>query len=658
MSALSVFRKKINLASHQPGHVSVYGSTELQRIDALIKQGTAWIVSQQQRDGGWGDTDRSPSNPSTTLLAKCAILLSRTVEDLDNEVGATSVHGMTTIKNHPLLRSPHHDSIISGWSMDVLTRADLYLRRNGGMDAIYKRYGNDRTFSVPILTNAALAGLVPWRDVPPLPFEFAWFPQSLFRILSLPVVSYAIPALVAIGQVIHDKNPAKNPLLRKIRDAVRKKTLEKVLQMQPESGGFLEATPLTAFVVMSLSACDSPWAGAEHPIVQNGVRFLLDSVREDGSWPIDTNLAGWVTSLAVNALEGEKGRREEGKKGGSTDEKIPLSWILGNQHRKKHPFTGAAPGGWAWTDLSGGVPDVDDTAGALLAVHTLTAAKQTPMPQETLQQVGLGIRWLLSLQNRDGGWPTFCKGWNRFPFDRSGVDLTAHAVRALLAWKNVLLTDSSSHESQLVARINKAIARGAKYLLQSQQNDGSWLPLWFGNQYHSREENPIYGTAKVLSALGELRQAESSAAYDDAIIKALRFVVANVNEDGGFGCLELPQGKESFRVKKGKPGSDHYPSGSRSGIEETALLIEALVPLANEPVFRDAVVPLSTNLSDAVHWLVEQVENGRFTHAAPIGLYFTKLWYDEKLYPLIFTTDALASVLKETTPIEKPVNSD
>ena len=68
--------------------------------------------------------------------------------------------------------------------------------------------------------------------------------------------------------------------------------------MQPDSGGFLEATPLTAFVVMSLASMGL----AQHPIVRQGVEFLLASVRSDASWPIVTNLATWNTTLAMNAL--------------------------------------------------------------------------------------------------------------------------------------------------------------------------------------------------------------------------------------------------------------------------------------------------------------------------------------------------------------------
>jgi len=585
VSALAVLRKKIRSGNQ----VSVYDATTLEKIDALVKNGTEWLIARQMPDGGWGDTEQSPSNPSTTLLTQCAIRLSATTSEVEPD-------------------------------RDVLARAELYVQRQGGIAAIEKRYGHDRTFSVPILMNAALAGLVPWSDVPPLPFELARFPQSLFRLLKIPVVSYAIPALVAIGQVIHENNPTKNFLLRKIRDAVRRKTLEKILLMQPESGGFLEATPLTAFVVMSLSACDAAIAGAEHPIVQNGLRFLLNSAREDASWPIDTNLAGWVTTLAVNALQRE-----------SPDGKDSLrKWVLSIQHRKRHPFTGATPGGWAWTDLSGGVPDVDDTSGALLAARTLF--DNDTIPGEAMEQVCLGLRWLLSLQNNDGGWPTFCKGWNRFPFDRSGVDLTAHAIRAFLAWKNVV------PENSLRKQLDRAVRCGAEYLLRSQREDGSWLPLWFGNQLHPREENPFYGTAKTLLALTELRQGEATTAYDDAILKALRFSVSNINEDNGFGQAEW--------------GRD-LP-GLSSSVEETALMLEALAPLAAIDEFRSMVPRLVECVSGATDWLVTQVESGRFTQAAPIGLYFTKLWYHEDLYPVLFTVAALGKTCpSHVTTFEK-----
>ena len=82
-----------------------------------------------------------------------------------------------------------------------------YIRRLGKLDALKERYGKDKTFVVPILTNMAIAGLVPWKTVAALPFEAAVFPQSMYRMLQMPVVSYAIPALVAIGQARHFHGP-------------------------------------------------------------------------------------------------------------------------------------------------------------------------------------------------------------------------------------------------------------------------------------------------------------------------------------------------------------------------------------------------------------------------------------------------------------------
>ena len=82
----------------------------------------------------------------------------------------------------------------------------------------------------------------------------------------------------------------------------------------------------------------------------------------DGSWPIDTNLATWVTTLSVNALAAA------GDLDAIDSPELMLDWLLQQQYRTRHPYTGANPGGWAWTELPGGAPDCDDTPGATLAI--------------------------------------------------------------------------------------------------------------------------------------------------------------------------------------------------------------------------------------------------------------------------------------------------
>jgi len=50
-------------------------------------------------------------------------------------------------------------------------------------------------------------------------------------------------------------------------------------------------------------------------------------------------------------------------------------------------------------------------------------------------------------------------------------------------------------------------------------------------------------------------------------------------------------------------------------------------------------------------WLIEAVESGRFRDPSPIGFYFAKLWYFEKLYPLIFTVAALGRAVRQAATV-------
>ncbi len=493
-------------------------------------------------------------------------------------------------------------AILTGVPSDhngLLERAEAYIAAHGGAAGLRRRYGRDKTFAAPILTNCALAGIVPWQRVAPLPFELACLPQSMYRFLRLPVVSYAIPALVAIGQARYFHKKPLNPLLRLTRATAVEPSLRVLEEMQPASGGYLEAVPLTSFVVMSLAAIGR----VDHPVTRRGVEFLLHSVRPDGSWPIDTNLATWNTTLALNALAGG---------GEDLPEVASLDWLLDCQHRGQHPFTGAEPGGWGWSNLSGAVPDADDTPGALLALASWQAAGScSPADRQRIgAAVEAGVSWLINLQNSDGGWPTFCRGWGKLPFDRSGADLTAHALRALSAWSK-----SGGASSPLVP----AIERGFAYLARGQHADGSWAPLWFGNQDHPREENPVYGTAKVLMAYWDLGRGETPPAR-----RGLDWLRAAQNSDGGWG------GGAAVAARRGR----EHPSS----VEETALALEALLPAAAEPLFQGAV-------NKGLRWLVEAVESQRYLENSPIGFYFAKLWYHEKLYPLIFTVSALGRAL-------------
>ena len=464
--------------------------------------------------------------------------------------------------------------------------------------AIIARYGKDHTFSVPILTMCALAGRLgegkkAWRRVIQLPFELAALPHKFFAALRLPVVSYALPALIAIGQVRHHHLPTRNPLTRLLRDRARAKTLRVLERIQPPGGGFLEATPLTSFVTMSLAGSGQ----ADHPVAHRGVEFLLKSMRPDGSWPIDTNLATWVTTLAVNALGPSIHEVMSAEERGCI-----LDWLLAQQYRTVHPYTNAAPGGWAWTDLPGGVPDADDTAGALLALKQLD--DRSPRVREAAIA---GVKWLLDLQNRDGGIPTFCRGWTNLPFDRSSPDITAHALRAWFAWQRELPITTLS-------QTNSASVKALRFLKTAQRADGTWLPLWFGNQSESDDGNPTYGTTQVERAFADL-QAKDHARADSP---GLMWLLSVQRTDGSW----------SGGVKGG------------SSVEETALATGTLARFSKQ------TAESADSIRHATDWLLRRVEDDTWTQPAPIGFYFAKLWYYERMYPMVFTVAALEAVAR------------
>lgn len=582
------------------------------REPAMIEKGLRWLIEHQNDDGGWGDTVKSFSNISTTMLCLAAFHIAAKAE-----------------------------SVSEGARADALQRCETWLFERYGKtpqelaEAVRNRYGKDRTFAVPILTMCALAGLVEWNEVPRLPFELACLPQSWYRFARLPVVSYALPALIAIGQCIHHHRGTWNPITGFLRWIGKKRSLRVLESIQPSSGGYLEATPLTSFVVMSLASFSGESKETPtHRVIDKGLEFIIGSMRADGSWPIDTNLSIWVTTLSVNALA-STGDLE------SLERKDQLlNWILSQQMKQRHPYTGAASGGWGWSHLPGSVPDCDDTPGAVIAMRELLRDNQLFLDwfhSPKWKQLPDACTWLLGLQNADGGWPTFCKGWGLLPFDRSGVDLTAHVCRAFLAWHKELAVArqmaSFSENGQFddsrpwiefaraaQPKLEKAKAIALRYLSLQQRPDGSWLPLWFGNQHAPDDINPTYGTAKALAAYRDLDLLDSPEAQ-----KGIAFLLSVQNTDGGWG------------------GAKNTPSS----VEETALAVEALCD-SRLRLNSESDSPRAA-LERGIEYLAKRVDDGTFTDPSPIGFYFAKLWYFEKLYPIIFTVAALGHALKQET---------
>jgi squalene-hopene/tetraprenyl-beta-curcumene cyclase len=548
------------------------------RREDLAAGGIDWLARNANADGGWGDTTLSASNVSTTLLVRCALELAGERAPVDAKRRADE------------------------WIADCRAGAD----GRAIAATVLRRYGDDRSFAAPILAACAAAGLLgegadAWSLVPQLPLAAAALPHRLLRWMRLPVVSYALPALIAIGYLRHRRLPSGNPLRRLVNAAVAGRVLDRLSRIQPADGGFLEAAPLTAFVALSLVV-----AGAgDMAVVDKAVDFLASQARADGSWAIDADLSVWVTSLSVAALAsfGDLAGVLPAEQAAATK-----AWLVNRQFQRVHPYTAARPGGWAWTDLPGGVPDADDTAGAILALHVLD--RRDPASRRAAVN---GARWLAGVQNRDGGVPTFCRGWGRLAFDRGSPDITAHAVAA---WETLLSRPPTPEARMLTTCRDRAL----KYLAGARSADGAWSPLWFGSEDAPGQANLVYGTGRVLQGLARMP------APPEFARAGVRWLLTCQRSDGGWAAADARE----------------------ATIEETAVAVDALacwLAKAGAPSDRSRIAGA---VERGARWLIDRTGGAAHFPPAPIGLYFARLWYYEDLYPLIFTTGALgraASVL-------------
>jgi len=198
-----------------------------------------------------------------------------------------------------------------------------------------------------------------------------------------------------------------------------------------------------------------------------------------------------------------------------------VAWLLAKEVRNPGDWQtrrpGVEPSGWHFQYRNEFYPDIDDTAMVLMALLRSPEADDTPVQEA----VSRGTNWLLSMQNRDGGWAAFDvdidnQVLTKVPFadhnamlDPSCADITARIIE--------LLGTLGYHVD------HPAIARGLEYLWKTQEPQGCWYGRW-GVNY-------IYGTWQVLQGL----KAIGYPMNHHALVKAADWLESVQQPCGGWG---------------------------------------------------------------------------------------------------------------------------
>jgi sporulenol synthase len=239
------------------------------------------------------------------------------------------------------------------------------------------------------------------------------------------------------------------------------------------------------------------------------------------------------------------------------------------------------PGGWGFSAINTMNPDIDDSTASLKAISQLVQ-KDTRFHQAWDK----GILWVMSMQNRDGGWAAFEKNVdnqlvNLLPIeggkflltDPSSADLTGRTLDFLGGYTNL-------------AKNHDVLKRGVDWLFHNQEKDGSWYGRW-GICY-------IYGTWAAITGLISSGVSPES----PTIQKAINWLLGIQNPDGGWG--------ESC---KSDLASKYVPLRS-SNLTQTAWALDALITVS------DKVTP---EINAGISYLLEAYNKDDWTISYPVG---------------------------------------
>ena len=486
----------------------VLGKADPVRIAKLAN----YVRERQLPDGGWSIYPGGPSDLNATCKAYFALKLAGDALDSPHMSSArATVHRLGGLE-HTNSYVRFYLALVGavGWELVPAIPPELMLLPTWFYLNLYEMSSWTRGIVVPM---AILAAVRPdWRlperahvdelfcDVSNKAAAFDWSSQ----LISWRNFFLAFDRAMKL----YEKSPWKPLRQRALREA--KSWLLTHIERTDGLAAIYPAMMNSIFALMALGhGPDDPLTARE---IREFSRFEIENGDTIRMQPCVSPV--WDSCIAMVALE----------EGGLPPDHPALikcaDWILSQQVLGPGDWQiknkDAEPGGWVFEFRNDFYPDVDDTAFVLMALQRV----KFPEPQRMEAAVRRGIQWLLSMQNRDGGWGAFDRDNDKkilcnIPFadhnamiDPSTADVTARVLECLgrYGWP----VD------------HPAVQRGLKFLLQDQCEDGSWFGRW-GVNY-------VYGTSGVLRALETV-----SLTAKEYCQRAVRWLRSVQKPDGSFG---------------------------------------------------------------------------------------------------------------------------
>ena len=462
------------------------------------------VLDRQLAEGGWPIYAGGPADVSASVKAYSALKIA----------GYDASHPAMTRARHAILK------------LGGIQAANSYTKINLSLFGLYpRRYVPSVPPEIVLLPGDVLYQMSSWSRAILVPLSIVqaagiqrYAPDDIsLDEIFLPDVKLKIPSrerlsvfFLHLDRVIKlwERRGSKD-----VRSAALREAEHWVIDRTRYTDGLGAIYPAMMYTVMALDSLGYP---DDHPDLIEAIRhfdnLLIETPTRFQFQPCFSPV--WDTALSVFAL-GEAGALSPAELTRAAD------WLLTKEVRRKGDWSvkrpNLEPGGWAFEFANEYYPDIDDTAQVLLAFLHAKASDAEKQARATRR----AIHWIIGMQGSDGGWAAFDvdNNWqilNKIPFadhnamlDPGCPDITGRVLEAL-----------ARHG---LGQYDPAIQGGVRFLLGSQQQDGSWYGRW-GVNY-------IYGTFLALRGL----RASKAAAAGPAVQQAAQWIRSVQNADGGWG---------------------------------------------------------------------------------------------------------------------------